>query len=126
MMKMKNSESEKFYLNTGFYIGLAITIMLIIVSLLTFYQKEWFVSETGNFKVVGSFTVLMSLLMLLKINWARVVLLVMVTLSMLGTILFSFMVDNKYKIALISLGLIFVLVWYILLFSKKLKKYINK
>lgn len=115
-----------FYLMPGFYMALGITIVLFAVSWITQYQKELFVTETGNLKIVGMITVTISLLMVFKIKVARVILIPLVAIPMLSVFVFTIIIDAEYRLALAFLTGVLILVFYLLVFSKHLKAYFNK
>lgn len=110
----KGKETIKVHLNLGFFIAIGVVLLFSCISLITFYQKEWFVTETGNIKVVGPITLLMGVLMLFKFKWAKILLTFVVTISMIGSMVVVFVVDSQFRIPLIILSLGFFLIWFLL------------
>lgn len=113
----------------GFKEIVAVTILIIAVSLLTFIKKELFVHESGTMQVYGSIGVLLAFGLLLKWKYARPILLFITGFWIIVTFFSGRLLfmeeDIDRAINNLILGGILIVI-FLLLISKPLKTFQTK
>ncbi|MDE5417058.1 hypothetical protein L3049_03480 [Labilibaculum sp. DW002] len=114
----------KFYKQKGFLATLCAAIILLAIPIVTDIYKESFLSETGNYKIMGGFSIILAIGLLAKWKIMWNIAGIIIGFILFVTIFRAFGMGSNYATAygLLIVTLIGLLV---LLNSKSVKAYMN-
>jgi hypothetical protein len=102
-----------------------VAVLLFSVVLASTFGKEFFVEETGNFKIFGNFGILLVIGLLLKWKYIRSVVSVLTGVSIIAILMMIIMVKS-ITLPFFLLLTILVISFYLSTFSKRLKAYVEE
>lgn len=113
---------EVFNQQKAFYWTLLTSLLIIIVSVLTLYEKN--IVGTGNLKVYGSVGTILAIGLLFKVTFIRKILAFISLIGLIGLIFISISSHNL-SLSNIGLGITLLVISYLLLWSKHVYNYLN-
>ncbi len=114
---------QKIYQQEGFLVTFIVALLVISISLITEHSQSLFVHETGNIRYFGSFGIILSIGLLLKWRYARIILGFLTLLALIITILILVKTEQEFLLAYTILTIALLFASYLLWFSKALKIY---
>ncbi len=107
----------KFIKQKGFLLTLLASILLILISEVNNYAKEYFVPETGNFKILGGLGLVLAIGLLLKWRYFRQISAVISGFLMGVAVIFGIFAGSQFFLSYIILATTLLLL-FVLLLSK--------
>ena len=112
----------KFYHQKAFYWTLLTSILIISVSLLTYYEKV--LLGIGSMKIYGSLGIVFAIGLLLKLKFVREIL-ALITLTGLAGLIFITISGKELTLTNSLLGIALLLIACLLLFCKPVNNYLK-
>jgi|GEM_PF-2908055 len=113
---------EKFYHQKAFYWTLLTSVLILSVSLLTYYEKV--ILGIGSMKVYGSLGIVFAVGLLLKWKFVREIL-ALITLVGLAGLIFITISSKELTLTDSLLGVTLLIISYLLLFCKPVSNYLK-
>ncbi len=114
--------NTKFIQQKGFIPTLLASILLIFISEIQHYAKDYFVTETGNFKILGGLGLILAIGLLLKWRYFRQISAVISGFLMGVVVIFGIFAGSKFILSYIILATALLLL-FVLLLSKPVVLY---
>ena len=108
-----------------FIFALFIPLLVISIVLFTTNHKELFVHESGNIRILGGPIILLAISLLFKWKMARLILKVVVTISIIGVLIFVIISNNDFLLSYTGLLLALLIIEYLLFCSKSVSEYLD-
>ncbi len=105
----------KFIQQKGFLLTLLASILLILISEVNNYAKEYFVHETGNFKILGGLGLILAIGLLLKWRYFRQISAVISGFLMGIVVLIGIFAESQFYLPYIILAATLLLLFALLL-----------
>ncbi|MCW3789150.1 hypothetical protein [Plebeiibacterium sediminum] len=107
----------KFIQQKGFLLTLLASILLVLITEVNNYAKEYFVTETGNFKILGGLGLILAIGLLLKWKYFRQISAVISGFLMGIVLIFGFSAGSQFLMSYMVLATTLLLL-FVLLLSK--------
>ncbi len=112
-----------FYKQRGFWLTFLTSFLIISVALVTDLKMDLFVPVTGKFRLFGGLGIIITVTLLFKWKYSKLILGIITVMYLIATIFFAFQDGNRLiSFSILSIVLISIL---ILLSSKPVNDYIK-
>lgn len=119
---MKNS----LYRQKGFWTTFVAAVIIVSIVLVTEYQKQMFVPETGNIKVFGTLGIVLAIGLIFKWRYVREILMTVLMFS-IGFIFFVlFNTESQFIVSFGILLTAMIVAFSLIAFSPSVRRYYKK